>query len=101
MLKYSPNVGIGCICPHHKRLAKNRDTKDWRACKCGLKAVKCRLLDSRPMPILTFPKKAQQGGSNTCEIVHMLAIVVAQANELLYMSDTGGCGPFMNSHQLV
>ena len=34
------------------------------------------------------------------EMVHILAIVVAQTKELLYMSDTGGCGPFTNGHQL-
>ena len=33
-----------------------------------------------------------------CEMVHILAIVVAQAKELLYISDTGGCGPFVNGH---
>ena len=52
------------------------------------------------MPNLTFPKKVQQGGSKTHEMVHILAIVVAQAKELLYMSDTSGCGPFTNGHQL-
>ena len=35
-----------------------------------------------------------------CEIVHILAIVIAQAKELLYMSDTSGCGLFTNGHQL-
>ena len=35
-----------------------------------------------------------------CEMVHILAIVVTQAKELLYMSDTSGCRPFMNGHQL-
>ena len=39
-------------------------------------------------------------GSDTHEIVHMLAKVVAQTKELLYISDTSGCGPFMNGHQL-
>ena len=34
-------------------------------------------------------------------MVHILAKVVAQAKELLYMLDTGGCGPFTNSHQLA
>ena len=34
------------------------------------------------------------------EMVHILAIVVAQTKELLYMSDTGGFGLFTNSHQL-
>ena len=33
-------------------------------------------------------------------MVNILAKVVAQAKELLYMSDTSGCGPFMNGHQL-
>ena len=33
-------------------------------------------------------------------MVHILAIVVAQTKELLYMLDTGGCGPFMNGCQL-
>ena len=100
LFKRSPNVGIGCVHPYHKRLNKNKDMKDWRTCKHGLKAVKCRLFDSRPTPNLTFLKKVQQGGSNTCKMVHILAIVVAQAKELLYMSDTGECGPFMNSCQL-
>ena len=52
------------------------------------------------MPNLTFLKKVRHGGSKTCKMVHILAIVVAQAKELLYMSDTSGCGPFTNSHQL-
>ena len=34
------------------------------------------------------------------EIVHILAIVVAQTKELLYMSDTSGRGPFTNGRQL-
>ena len=34
------------------------------------------------------------------EVVHILAIVLAQTKELLYMSDTGGCEPFTNSHKL-
>ena len=34
------------------------------------------------------------------EMVHILAIVVAKAKELLYMSDTGRCGPFTNGRQL-
>ena len=34
------------------------------------------------------------------KMVHILAIVVAPAKELLYISDTGGCGPFVNGHQL-
>ena len=33
-------------------------------------------------------------------MVHILAIVVAQAKELLYTLDTGGCGPFTNGRQL-
>ena len=33
-------------------------------------------------------------------MVHILAIVVAQTKELLYMSDTSGRGPLTNSHQL-
>ena len=74
--------------------------KDWRTRKHGLKVVKCRLFDRRPAPNLTFPKRVRQGGSNTCKIAHILAIVVAQAKELLYILDTGGCGPFMNGHQL-
>ena len=36
LLKHSPNVGIRCIHPHHKRLAKNRDMKDWGTCEHGL-----------------------------------------------------------------
>ena len=100
LFKHSPNVGIRHVHPHHKRLTKNRDTKDWRTRKHGLKAVKCRLFDSRPMPNLTFPKKVQQGGSKICKMVHILAIVVSQAKELIYMSDTSGCGPFTNGRQL-
>ena len=34
------------------------------------------------------------------KMVHILAIVVAQAKELLYILDTSGCGPFTNGHQL-
>ena len=34
------------------------------------------------------------------KIVYILAIVVAQAKELLYISDTSGCGPFTNDRQL-
>ena len=100
LLKYSPNVGIGHVCPHHGRLPKNRDTKDWRTHEHGLEAVKCRLLDSRPALNLTFSKKVRQRGSNTCKMVHILAIVVAQTKELLYMSDTGGCRPFKNGYKL-
>ena len=100
LLKHSPNVGIRRVCPHHKRLTKNRDMKDWRTCKCGLEAVKCRPLDSRPVLNLTFLKKIQQGGSNMHEIVYILAIVVTQTKKLLYMSDTSGRGPFTNGHQL-
>ena len=76
-----PQCGYRDIHPHHKRLAKNRDTKDWRTHEHGLEAVKCRLLDSRPAPNLTFSKKVQQGGSNMHEMVHILAIVVAQTKE--------------------
>ena len=78
LLKHSPNVGIGCIRPHHKRLAKNRDMKDWRTCEHGLEVFKCRLLNSRPAPNLTFLKKVRQGGSDTHEIFYILAIVVAK-----------------------
>ena len=52
------------------------------------------------MPNLTFPKKVQQGGSDTCKMVHILAIAVAQTEELLYISDTSGRGPFTNGQQL-
>ena len=52
------------------------------------------------MPNLTFLKKVQQGGSNTHEMVYILAIVVAQTKKLQYMSDTSGLGPFTNGHQL-
>ena len=52
------------------------------------------------MPNLNFLKEVRQGGSNTSEMVYIIAIVVAQAKELLYISDTGRCGPFTNSHQL-
>ena len=51
----------------------------------------------------TKPDLSEEGptrGSNTCEMVHILAIVVAQAKKLLYMLDTGGCGPFTNGRQL-
>ena len=34
------------------------------------------------------------------KVVHILAIVVAQTKELLYMSDTGGCGPLTNGCKL-
>ena len=97
---HSPNVGIGHIHPHHERLAKSRDTKDWTTHEHGLEADKYRLLNSRPAPDLTFSKKVQQGGSNMHEMVHILAIVVAQTKKLLYMSDTSRRGPFKNSHQL-
>ena len=33
-------------------------------------------------------------------MVHILTTVFAQTEELLYISDTSGCGPFTNSHQL-
>ena len=100
LFKHSPNVGIRRVCPYHKRLTKDRDTKDWWTCKHGLKAVKCRLFDSRPTPNLTFLKKVQQGGSKMHEMVYILAIVVAQAKELLYISNTSGCGPLTNGRQL-
>ena len=93
-------MGIRYVHPHHEGLTKNRDMKDWRTAKHGLKAVKCRLFDSRPVLNLTFPKKVQQGGSNTCKMTHILAIVVAKTKELLYISDTGVCGPFKNGHRL-
>ena len=51
----------------------------------------------------TKPNLFEEGltrGSNTYKIVHILAIVVAQTKEPLYMSDTSGCGPFTNSHQV-
>ena len=35
-----------------------------------------------------------------CKMVYILAIVVAQTKELPYMSDTSGCGPLKNGHQL-
>ena len=35
-----------------------------------------------------------------CDVVHILAIVVTQTKELLYMSDTGGCGLLTNGHKL-
>ena len=73
---------------------------DWRTHGCGIKAVKCRLLNSRPVPNLTFPKKVWQGGSNTHEMVYILAIVAAQTKELLYMLDRSGCGPLKNGCQL-
>ena len=100
LLKHGPNVGIGHIHPHHKRLAKNRDAKDWRTHRHGLEGVKCRLLNSRPALNLTFLKKVQQRGSNTHEMVHILAIVVTQTKKLLYMSDTSGHRPFKNGRQL-
>ena len=34
------------------------------------------------------------------KMVHILALVVEQGKELLYMLDTGGCGPFTNGHHL-
>ena len=34
------------------------------------------------------------------KVVNILAIVVAQTKELLYISDTGGCGPLTNNHKL-
>ena len=34
------------------------------------------------------------------EAVHILAIVVAQTKELLYMSDTSGCGLLTNGRKL-
>ena len=71
--------------------------KDWGTHEHGLEAVKCKLLNSRPAPNLTFTKK---GGLNTHKIVYILAIVVAQTKELLYILDTGGCGPLINGHQL-
>ena len=52
------------------------------------------------MSKLTFLKKVQQGGSNTREILYVLAIVVAQTKELPYMSDTSERGPLTNGHQL-
>ena len=79
---------------------KNKDIKDWRTYECCIKAVKYRLLNSRPVPNLTFPKKVQQGGSNISEMVHILAIVVAQTKELLYMLDISTHGPLTNGHQL-
>ena len=53
------------------------------------------------MPNLTFSKKLRQGGSNTHEIVHILAIVVVQTKELQYISDTSRRGPLKNGQQLV
>ena len=100
LLKHSPNVGIGCIHPHYKRLAKSKDTKDWRTHECSLEAIKCKLLNSRPAINLTFSKKFRQGGSNTHKMVYILALVVAQAQELLYMLDASRRGPFINGHQL-
>ena len=58
-----------------------------------------QILDSRLAPNPTF-LKVRQGGSNMREMVHILAIVVAQTKKLLYMSDISGCGPFKNGHQL-
>ena len=41
------------------------------------------------------------GGEARCaKWSHILAIVVAQIKEILYMSDTSGYGPFMNGCQL-
>ena len=74
--------------------------KNWGTHEHGLEAVKCRLLDSRPAPNLTFSKKVQQGGSNNCEVVYILAIIVAQTKEQLYMLDTGGSGPLKNGCKL-
>ena len=96
LLKHRPNVGIRHVYPHYKRLTKNRDMKDWGTCKHSIKDVKCRLLISRPGPNLTFLKKVQQRGSNMHEVVYILAIVVAQTKELLYMPDTGGRGSLTN-----
>ena len=59
LLQHSPYVGIRCIRPHHERLAKNRDMKDWRTHKHNLEVVKCRLLDSKPASNLIFLKKVQ------------------------------------------
>ena len=100
LFKHSPNVDIRCIHPYHKRLTKNRDTEDWRICKHGLKAIKCKLFNSRPTPNLTFLKKVRQRGSNIHKMVHILAIVVAQTKELLYILDTNKCRPLTNSRQL-
>ena len=97
---HSPNVGIEYIHPHHESLTKNRDMKDWGTHEHGIEAVTCRLLNSRPALNLPFLKKVRQGGSNTHEVVHILAIVVAQTKELLYMSDTGGRGPLTNCQKL-
>ena len=95
-----PNVGSRCVHPHHKRLAKNRDMKEWGTCEHSLEAVKCRLLNSRPAPNLIFPNKVQQRGSNMRKVVHILAIIVVQTKELLYKSDAGGCGALRNGHKL-
>ena len=34
------------------------------------------------------------------KVVYILAVVVAQTKELLYISDTGGCGPLTNGSKL-
>ena len=34
------------------------------------------------------------------EVVHILAIEIAQTKELLYILDTGGCGPLTNGCKL-
>ena len=93
-------MGSGHVYPHHKKLTKNRYMKNWRTHKHGFEAVKCRLLNNRPVLNLTFSKKVQEGGSNTCEIAHILAIVVAQTKELLYMLDRGGSRLFTNGCHL-
>ena len=49
------------------------------------------------------PDLSEEGptrGSNTHEVVYILTIVVAQTKELLYMLDTGGCGPLTNGLKL-
>ena len=74
--------------------------KDCGTCEHGLEAVKCRLLNSRPAPNRTFPKKVGQRGSNICKVVYILAIVAAQTKELPYMSDTGRCGLLTNGPKL-
>ena len=35
-----------------------------------------------------------------CKVVYILRIVVVQTKELLYMSDSSGCGPLTNSCKL-
>ena len=47
-----------------------------------------------------FEEGPTRGKQYMHEMVHILAIVVAQTKELLYISDTGGRGPFTNGHQL-